>query len=470
MVVAFVVGLGVRLLFLGSKSLWLDEARSILVANNLQRLWQGTIERYHPPLYYQFLHYWLSLGESEFMLRLSSALLGSLAIPLSYALAVRLGGRDIALTTAWLTALSPLLVWYSQELRSYSLLLVLGLLSALALVRLVERPHLLWWLLYIVAMCATLYTHYVALLLLPVQFGLIALLYLQERVTRQGVFLWLAAWPLVVLLYWPWLVSPTMSRFMELLSANNLYPIQLLASSLSISMTVATAAMALAMLLAFVTIVAAVLWMLRLGPTTLNHWSTLPAIRYGLLFLFFAITIVSVIPRLYSVKRFLVHLWPYGLLVVAWVFPWRLSNRLLLVLLLAASLVGSLINVLIVPKDQWRDLSVYLMTHGKPNDALWIVPGYQNAPLNYYFTHSSEDNIRSTSGRIFDFQSVDASLSDEELEALLEKDQRVWLIYHTVDSRRSDPQRRLEKWLTAHRQPSDQLHLYKIQATLYTPP
>ena len=54
------LALDVRLLGLGSKSLWLDEANSIRVAKLGQaELWAGHSEEYHPPLFYGLLEYWV---------------------------------------------------------------------------------------------------------------------------------------------------------------------------------------------------------------------------------------------------------------------------------------------------------------------------------------------------------------------------------------------------------------------------
>ncbi|MCC6453677.1 MAG: glycosyltransferase family 39 protein [Caldilineaceae bacterium] len=471
----FVVGLGLRLLFLGSKSLWLDEALSLGFAGNPpQLLWGSGYDNAHPPLYYTLLHYWLLLGDSEFVLRLSSALAGSLAVPLGYALAASLGGRRLALSTAWLIALSPLLVWYSQELRSYSLLLMLSLLAVLAFVRLLIRPHLGWWLLFIASMSASLYTHYAAVALVPVQLGLIALLSLQERTTRRGVFLWLAAWPLIFLLYWPWLTTPAMNEFIKLMGSTEPYPVELLAYYLPISPAFASTLVDLALWLAIPVALVAGYWVLRQERATWNRWAASRFVRYGLLLIFLALTLAFVMPRGYSLKKQLVHLWPFGLLLVGWVFPWRMSNRLPLALLLAASLVGSLVNVLFIPKEQWRETAAYIVEHGEPGDAIWVVPGYHALPLSYYLARA--DNREGEAGsdvmfdqQMFDQQPVSSSMNDSDLEARLEKGQRVWLVYHTVNVRLLDPDRRLEQWLNAHLQPVDQLHLFKIEATLYAP-
>lgn len=472
-VVTTLVGLTVRLFFLGSKSIWLDEALSILQAIEPELLWGSGFDPSHPPLYATLLHYWLPLGDSEFVLRLSSALIGSITIPLSYALALGLGGRRVAYTTAWLAALSPLLVWYAQELRSYSLVVVFGLVASLALIRLITRPQGWWggwwWLLFVIAMSAALYTHYAALLLVAAQLGIVAVLYLQQRATRKGVLLWLCGWPMVALLYWPWLVSPGMEAFAKLTFSSNLYPVELVATRFAISPLVAGWIVALLSLLATLVVLVVAYSMLRRGLTIWNRWAATPIVRYGALILFLAIVIISVVPRLYTMKKLVIALWPYGLLAMAWIFPWRLSNRIPLILLLTTSLVGSLVNVTVIPKDQWREMVAYLAEHGEATDSIWIEPRYHMFPLNYYLAHPDQVNAATSSPLNFDIGNVPPTMSDAELEALVGRGQRVWLIYHAANYIDTDPERRLEKWLAEHLEATDQLHLYRIEATLYSP-
>ena len=168
--VFLLVALGIRLLLLGSKSLWFDEALSLHVALRGQAaMWSENGEIFHPPLFYGLLEQWAQLGRSEFVLRLPSALLGSLSVILIYVLAKDLLDRPVAVTAAGLTAFSPLLIWYSQELRPYALLMTLGLIATLAGINLFMRPTLGWWLLLVGAMIAAVYVHYDAVLLVPLQ-------------------------------------------------------------------------------------------------------------------------------------------------------------------------------------------------------------------------------------------------------------------------------------------------------------
>ena len=162
------VGFAVRVRGLGVKSLWLDEGLSVDTAGNPIRELFGLLigQDIHPPLHYVILHYWMGLaGQSEFAVRFPALLTGTLLVPATHVLALALfggaegrphpltpsphgrggrgspfpvgegdwGGRSAALLGALLVALSPFLVYYSQEARMYSDLALWGMLSSLAL-------------------------------------------------------------------------------------------------------------------------------------------------------------------------------------------------------------------------------------------------------------------------------------------------------------------------------------------------
>jgi mannosyltransferase len=163
----------VRLWGLGGQSLWMDEAFSHLFATlPLNLSWRAMIvDAVHPPLYYLLLRPWLALaGDGEFALRFPSALAGVLTV----ALLLRVGrdwlGERAGAWAAFLLALNPFHVWYSQEARMYALL---GLLSLAVLAAfwcvLRQRRRGGWAILG--ALSALAYaTHYFALYLPLIEF------------------------------------------------------------------------------------------------------------------------------------------------------------------------------------------------------------------------------------------------------------------------------------------------------------
>ena len=224
-----------RFYSLGSQSLWSDEGNSAALATrSLVQIAQDAAHDIHPPLYYWLLRLWtIVFGLSEFALRSLSALLGTLLVLTIYGLGARLFNRTTGLAAAFIAAIAPLQVYYSQEARMYILVALEGATAALlfwwfvgqedarlpvdgspspttpakhAGMRLLSFSGLLLTLVWV----AGLYTHYA----FPLMIGLLSLLYLAWLiVTRsRGLLGWrILRWGLLLILtlvlYGPWLAT-----------------------------------------------------------------------------------------------------------------------------------------------------------------------------------------------------------------------------------------------------------------------
>jgi mannosyltransferase len=198
-------GFALRLYRLGAQSLWYDETVSAYLASqSIPDLIAHTARDIHPPGYYLLLHIWTRLaGTSTFALAFFSLACGVLLIALTYALARRLLGRGVALWSALLVAISPYNLWYSQEVRMYTLGAVLGLLALWCALH-VRRDRWAYAAGYVLAAVLGLYVlYYFAFLLLALNLYLIAYLlrHRQQRPLRH----WLIAQAGVLILYLPWL-------------------------------------------------------------------------------------------------------------------------------------------------------------------------------------------------------------------------------------------------------------------------
>ncbi len=135
-----------RIAELTTYALWYDELFSISLA---QREWTELLgaavaDRTNPPLFYLFLKAWMGVGgDSVAWVRLLPCLIGiAAAVPLA-ALARRASGESRAAVAVALAsaAASPLLVALSNEVRGYSLLLLLSSTSLLAFWRLADAAE-----------------------------------------------------------------------------------------------------------------------------------------------------------------------------------------------------------------------------------------------------------------------------------------------------------------------------------------
>jgi 4-amino-4-deoxy-L-arabinose transferase-like glycosyltransferase len=123
-----------------------------------------------PPLYYLLAWSWSQvLGVGEVGVRSLSALLGTAAVPIAYAVGARLASRRAGLVIAAIVAVHPLLVWYSQEARAYSLLVLLGALSLLFFARALERPSRRALAAWTVVAALAMATHYFAVFLVAAE-------------------------------------------------------------------------------------------------------------------------------------------------------------------------------------------------------------------------------------------------------------------------------------------------------------
>ena len=167
----------IRLFRLGHQSYWLDEAYTVMIVKSSFGHMLRTIPRTEktPPLYYLFAWVWARVfGTGAFALRSVSAIAGKLTVPVAALTARRLFNARAEIFTAILVAVNPFLVYYSQEARSYSLLV---LFSACALWAFVEawktgsNRSLVAWAIF--ATLALLTHYFAAFLLIPESIALI---------------------------------------------------------------------------------------------------------------------------------------------------------------------------------------------------------------------------------------------------------------------------------------------------------
>src|SRR3954464_10892001 len=138
--VVIVIAAVLRLIFLGARSFWADEIVSVkLATDNWGGFWFWVSSREaNMALYYLLLRGWIKFGDSEAQVRLFSSLIGIVTVPVLYALAKQLYDERIAWVSALLAATNACLITFSQEARSYSLVILLVALSYYYFIRLLR--------------------------------------------------------------------------------------------------------------------------------------------------------------------------------------------------------------------------------------------------------------------------------------------------------------------------------------------
>lgn len=180
-------GVWLRFDALADRHLWLDEALSWRLARlPFVEIAERTSEAttVHPPLFFLLLHSWMrAVGDSEWRLHVLSCLIGVAGIPAAYLAARNLvsyltpeenQGRaagSAGCMAAVLFALNPFQAHLAQQVRGYTLAVLLCLLSTAGLAGLLgARSRRYWWgASYVITAALACYTHHLAALTLIAQ-------------------------------------------------------------------------------------------------------------------------------------------------------------------------------------------------------------------------------------------------------------------------------------------------------------
>jgi mannosyltransferase len=171
----------------GRAQLWMDELATWNAAS------RSTGQLYHmlhhvdavTGVYYLVIHYWAeAFGHSTAMLRLPSALAMAAAAAFTALTARKAFGTRAAWVAGLVFAVIPSVARYAQETRGYAFVVLAAAAATFLLLRALERPTVLRWLLYAVSVCAAGVFHMIALVFLASHALIVALRWWAQRDRR----------------------------------------------------------------------------------------------------------------------------------------------------------------------------------------------------------------------------------------------------------------------------------------------
>ena len=252
----------VRLLGIGSRPIWYDEAFAILFSEKgpgamlygtLAPTGAGSAD-IHPLGYYLLLWLWMKVfGQSLVATRLLSISAGLISVYLIYLIASEsLSDEAVARLSALFAAFAPFQVHYAQEIRMYSFLTMWLLLATYAYQRGSRTENWRWWVLFSISTAIAQYTHNLAAFYL-VALALLPILQRDWKTLRAVALAGIGA----LILYSPWALQlpaqfskiqsaywierPDISKFFTLILVyitNTPLPDRLIAGSLGVGLTI----------------------------------------------------------------------------------------------------------------------------------------------------------------------------------------------------------------------------------------
>lgn len=189
-------------------SIRLDESQSLWQTSfSIKQLLNSLSQNVHVPLYHVLIHgLQVVFDNSIFVSRLFSLIFYIISVPIFYGLGTYLYNRKTAFFATTLYGISPFLVWFSSEIRMYTLLIVITILTHFFFARLMREPRSLSWWAYALCCLVGIYTHYFFFLVLVSHF-VFFFTTLRKNFTQGQLLPFLSIILLVITAFLPWLVK-----------------------------------------------------------------------------------------------------------------------------------------------------------------------------------------------------------------------------------------------------------------------
>lgn len=211
-----------RVYRLGDKNIWWDEGWTVWLAeHDFAWIALRTASDEHPPLHYWLMNLWQNVFGADVLTgRFFSLLFGVLLVALVFRIGKDMGGVRLGLLAALFLTLARFEVWWSQDIKNYTLSAFFAWASVWMVWRIifsesVSRRDLdsekIIWAGYIFATALALYSHYLAALIVLANNVFVAVVWLVNlraqgwSQTRGFAARWIAAQVAVIVLFAPWL-------------------------------------------------------------------------------------------------------------------------------------------------------------------------------------------------------------------------------------------------------------------------
>lgn len=392
LVLLSLAALALRLWNLGGDALSPDEGSSYFFSQLPLATLLWSLCDPHPPGYYLLLRGIAMMGTEAWWLRLPSALAGTLAVPMTWAVAraasepsAQPGARwprQAALFAAALVAVAPLAVWYSREARSYALLALLALVLVWTALRWLRRPSLAAAAAFLLAGWLALWTEYGALVILW-GLNLLALSGWPWRPDASGPSApgrrWLALQAALLAPFGLWWLASAQRDALAQMSYQAIF-LAVQAQRLGLDWTPEQASRVIAAALLAAAGVSLGLALAVRRSRRMRRWLGSRWVAVLLMAAVLALGVWGALPRLYTVKRHLNALLPFLSVAAAWAWfyarpgqagrgsAWRWAAGGAVALLLALTLAMPRL----APQAPWPRVVAVLQEQLAPGDALWV--------------------------------------------------------------------------------------------------
>jgi mannosyltransferase len=379
--------------FFQQQSLRLDEAQSIWQTSHTPlKIIQIIAEDVHVPLYHLILHVWqLIFGNSVSLARFLSFIFFLLSMPVMYALGRLCYDAKTSLFATALFIVSPFMNWYGNEIRMYSLFVLIVLLNQYCFLRIYKFRERGAWSGFMITCLLGIYTHYFFLLVLLTD--VFFYLYNRAEFETKSFQKFFNVYAVTALAFLPWVLF-----VLYLGQASNSSPMLTAPTTINLFNTLSE------FLFGFQTdhlnTILVSLWPLTILFVFLalrKNQKVSPETIY-LLFAFLLPNVVAFIVSLairpVYLTRYLIFTMPSMYFVMSWLvstYPRKLaiSVRTILIVIMGFMLCVEAVSATTPVKENYREAVTYLEENSGPSDMIVISAPFTIYPVLYYYEGSS---------------------------------------------------------------------------------
>ncbi len=493
-----------RMVGLTAQSLWRDEVDVVFLAT---RPLEQVLAMFVSPaqngvLYLLLMRPWFRLvGTSEFALRYTSVLFGTVALALMWQVARKLlpGWRrkDLGNMPLWAVvflAFHPYQVWYSQEGKMYALVVALALLAGWSWLNAMHRGGAVRWLGYLLATTTSIYTHLLTALMIPLHGLWFLLAWPLNRLRWRGYLLALLGFvlPYLPLIWWQW-------HYLTSLDYQTGYPFTPFAQVIRIllldhSRGVLPTVPALWLVpLFFLALAGLVVGLVELSaPVGGAGDPLLPVpgwVRWAILVTWLVLPVlllhgVSLVKPLF-VDRYVIWIGPAAAMLMALGVEAVRRNAGRSGALLAGGLVGLVLvlwlwvgwqQIRVPLKTQLRDAVTYVARHREPGELLILQIPHAQWAYRYYTSDFGPDPYQGSEERLAPWMEglwTQNGLPDEVARAEVDRVLRDRLRGHAsawvvlTEAEMWDPRGLMVEWLDAHGRLVDRQRFHQVEVRRY---
>lgn len=408
LIVLTVISLILRLYHISEISLWLDEAYTNYYAHQsfLDILKIMVTEDPNPPLFYWIEHIMLLFGNSEFILRFIPAIIGTLTIPVFYFLGREFYNRDVGIIAAALLTVSSFHIYYSQEARSFTVLLCIFSVALIYYLNALRTNSLESWLIFGFFSALACWTHYYA-------FVMVVPLYLFVLIRR--VTIWKDGIPrfrpaVLATILFMILSSPMLIGTIYAGSRKTAHSPTWGSQGINLIIDIVRVSFGSFKIIVFIMAILFLLGLIQIFMTDIDKFTLLVI----------AIAIPMCISYILSfgmpiVTRYLICLLPFFFIGIssAFILFQYLTKKVtflsIVVLILIITSIPSLqlyYSSTSKNSQDWKGFSQDIHNLTDEGDIIIMVPGYYYHPFSYYYNNSTENTFVYTANNKTDLENA----------------------------------------------------------------